>query len=63
MNTETFDGHSSWQDVNIADLAAKWEALKPETPDIELHNVAHGELDDFQELFVTLVVQHADSWF
>ena len=61
VNPETFDWHSSWQDVNIADLAAKWEALKQETPDIDVPNVAHGELDDFRQLFVTLVVQHAED--
>ena len=66
VNPDTFDCHSSWKDVDCAGLAATWETLKAETPDIDVPDLPAGDLDDFQQLFVSLVLQHAedvvDAW-
>ena len=55
VNPGTFDWHSAWQDVELSGLAAKWETLKQAQPDVDLPTSAPGDLDDLQQLFVTLV--------
>jgi len=61
VNPDTFDWHGAWQDVDLSALAAKWDTLKENTPDIEVPTLAAGELDDLQQLFVALVLQHAED--
>ena len=61
VNPDKFDWHSAWKDIDVASLHEKWETLRATQPDITVPDLPTDTLDDFQQLFVTLVLQHAED--
>ena len=61
VNPEAHDWHTAWKDVDVQKLRAAWEALREEKPELDVGKREDFELHDFQQLFVTLVLRHAEE--
>ena len=61
VNPEDHDWHTAWKDVDVQKLRAAWEALREEKPELDVGKRENFELHDFQQLFVTLVLRHAEE--
>ena len=61
VNPEDHDWHTAWKDVDVHKLRAAWEALREEKPELDVGKREDFQLHDFQQLFVTLVLRHAEE--